>query len=125
MLGLMSTQGNHETNTVGIEGDVTEHARVEKMSISEGKNGAPGGSEVVNLEAVGIETPEEDVHMEDVRGKMVKIQLYRKPRDWVAIKEVTFFCESDGTISLEKIKWEFGIEGVYRVRAYFLEGQQC
>jgi len=57
-----------------------------------------------------IEVPQDDREI-----RTIKIGLFRAPRDWTAVHELDFRCETDGRINLEKVKREFGVEGICRV----------
>ena len=49
---------------------------------------------------------------------VVRIRLYRQPRDWSAVREMDFCCGPNGEVDLEKVRKEFGIEEACRVRSY-------
>lgn len=76
--------------------------------------------EKVNAEVIGTKAPQQDVCMENIQLKIVKIRLYRQPRDWVAVHELNFCCEPNGAVNLEKVRHEFGVEGKCRVCPRFL-----
>jgi hypothetical protein len=50
--------------------------------------------------------------------KVVRIRLYKQPRDWNAVCELNFCCETNGEVNLDKVGKELGIEEACRVCSY-------
>lgn len=54
--------------------------------------------------------------------KVVRIRLYRQPRDWNAVCELNFCCGTNGEVNLDELGKELGIEEACRVCSY-LDGR--
>jgi hypothetical protein len=78
------------------------------------------GNGVENIsEAMDVDHKEEMILREAVQQtKVIRICLYRQPRDWNAVREMDFCCRPNGEVDLEKLGRELGIEEACRVRSY-------
>jgi hypothetical protein len=73
-------------------------------------------------QAMDVDCKEEIVSQEAVQQtKVIRIRLYKQPRDWNAVCEINFCCGSNGEVNLEEVGKELGIEEPCRV-CFYIQG---